>query len=156
MFTPKFDIGTKSMKLFELCCKRYIFHLSCWQSQDTTCIAGQNKGQYHGWQRVSSAPTSWRPPILLTPLFQILFDPNPPPLLFLFSCFFCWMLDCSIWYVNTTRTLNCFMQQVISLLRSNKWYGFLLALLFDITYTCKQRHTSYTGANILTHHINIS
>ena len=93
-------------------------------------------------------------------LFQILFTPSP------LSLFFCglvlwlnrwshhiWCVIFTDWYYGSTHVtpwyLLCFVQQGVSLPRSNTWCGFLQVLWFDITY--KKRHTTHSGANRLTH-----
>ena len=109
------------------------------------------------------------PPILLIPPFQILSTPPPPFLLqrtltptahsvvlFLWlngwSCqFWCAILlkDIMDVHMSNLRALICVLcNKVTSLLKSDKWCGFLLVLWFDIIRTHTRRHTSHED----THH----
>ena len=104
--------------------------------------------------------------LLPLPMFQILSNPlhppQPPPF---FVALFLWLNGSSshIWcfiLLNNFMDLHmvslgtlvsqgpwvCFMQQGISLLRSNTWHVFLLVLWFDITH--KNKDTQQTEGPI--------
>ena len=62
------------------------------------------------------------------------------------------------WYLGARKTFMCVLcNNASSLLRSDTWCVFLLALWFDITHTNThtQTHTAHSGASRLIHHINI-
>ena len=147
------------MQLFFIIFKKcYSFH---------EVIFFRNMRGEHSWQRILNPPILRRPPILPTPLFQIL--PNPPPhyspccfvslnewlILPDFMCYSTWWYYGSThvkpWHHSTRRTLLCVSCSKVSSILKSDTCGFSLIFWFDIMHT--QRHAVHTEANRLTHPI---
>ena len=115
-------------------------------------------------------PLFYKDPLYFLPFFSVLISyslspPGPTP-----NAFFAFLFPLlngssrQIWWaillnimdlhISSLRILICVISNKVSgLLRSDRYCGFLLVLLFDITHTKthRQLHSAHSGANRLTH-----